>query len=405
MRKTENLSITNIISHDSLLIKILVITCILVLLFLAFLHRQENIRQTQELQEIAKEYRTERSMEEKRLDILFQDIQSTLSQEIPGIICWGDSLTAGAGGNGTTYPLVIHNLIENELCNTSFLNSVVDSKYSSLLSMNKYTFEVPEVLNMGVGGENTNTILGRNGSIPFVTSESITIPPTCEAVSIKFESQNGRNVAPLRQGSAGVNMVTIQGIEGILSIEQESYISADFSYYFTRNTPGASTTIPAGSIIETSGSTTGLNYLPVIFIGQNGGYADIDELISQQKAILQHQEANEEHYIIVGLHTGTSESRAELEAAMLEAYGNKYINLREYMSTDAMNDAGLEPTPEDIAMMKEGMTPASLLVSDGLHFNATAYELIGNLIYNRMDSLGYFDEVKKAFQNATAPTN
>ena len=30
---------------------------------------------------------------------------------------------------------------------------------------------------------------------------------------------------------------------------------------------------------------------------------------------------------------------------MLEEYGDKYINLREYMSTDAMKNADLTPTP------------------------------------------------------------
>ena len=41
-----------------------------------------------------------------------------------------------------------------------------------------------------------------------------------------------------------------------------------------------------------------------------------------------------------------------------------------------------------------GYTPFSLLAIDELHFNATGYELIGKLVYNRMESLGYFDEVK-----------
>ena len=79
---------------------------------------------------------------------------------------------------------------------------------------------------------------------------------------------------------------------------------------------------------------------------------------------------------------------------MVEEYGDKYINLREYMATDAIYDAGLEPTQDDLYRMQMGYTPFSLLAIDELHFNATGYELIGKLVYNRMESLGYFDEVK-----------
>lgn len=365
------------------------------MLVLLFLHKKEELQHTQELEKLAKEYRKERLVEEKHLDALFLSVRSILSEEIPGIICWGDSLTAGAGGNGIKYPLVLQSLLQTEICDTFSLEKVVSSKHSSLLSMKDYTLKAPEVLNMGVGGESTSTILGRNGAIPFVTSKAFTIPTSCEAVPIEFKSRNGYNVAPLRQGDAGVNPVKISGIEGTLS-----YISEDSSYYFTRKESGSSITVPCGSIIKTSGSTTGLNYLTVIFIGQNGGYSDIAELISQQRAILQHQEDHRERYIIVGLHTGTADSRAELEAAMLAEYGDKYINLREYMSTKALEDAGLEPTWEDIIMMEAGMTPSSLLVEDGLHFNATAYELIGNLIFDRMDTLGYFDVIKKAIIDA-----
>jgi lysophospholipase L1-like esterase len=141
-----------------------------------------------------------------------------------------------------------------------------------------------------------------------------------------------------------------------------------------------------------------LDYIPIIFIGQNGGYDDINDLIAQQRAIISHQkmsELNQGKFIIVGLHTGTEDSRRELEAAMQAEYGDQYINLRDYMATSGLKDAGIEPTEEDKEMMADGMTPASLMNSDKLHFNEAGYKLIGNLIYERMDELGYFDQIKE----------
>ena len=34
--------------------------------------------------------------------------------------------------------------------------------------------------------------------------------------------------------------------------------------------------------------------------------------------------------------------------------------------------------------------------TDDIHFNETGYRLIGNYLYERMEKLGYFDEMKEA---------
>lgn len=302
-------------------------------------------------------------------------------EKILGIICWGDSLTAGTGGDGTTYPAVLQQLIQDNLIPGALSDS----------------YEV-EVLNMGVGGEDTNTILGRNGAIPFVVAENLVIPAKAEPVEIRFQSAAGKAVAPLRQGTAGIEWVEMNGVSGELNIDQESYTSSEYSYTFTRKDVGDPVEIPAGTPILTSGSVMGTDYLTVIFMGENGGYDTYEELIAQQRAIIEHQMGNKDRFIVIGLHTGTAKERADLEAAMKTEYGDKYINLREYMCTEGLKDAGLTPTSEDEEMMEKGMTPASLMISDQCHFNEYGYKLIGKLIYNRMDELGYFDEMKNTLR-------
>lgn len=302
-------------------------------------------------------------------------------EKILGIVCWGDSLTAGTGGDGTTYPAVLQQLIQDNLIPEALSGS----------------FEA-EVINMGVGGEDTNTILGRNGAVPFVVAENLVIPAGTEPVEILLQSAAGKAVAPLRQGTAGMEWVEMNGISGELHINQESYTGSEYSYTFTRKDAGDPVEIPAGTPILTSGSVVGTDYLMVIFMGENGGYDTYEELIAQQRAIIEHQTENKDCFIIIGLHTGTAKERADLEAAMKTEYGDKYINLREYMCTDGLKDAGLTPTSEDEEMMERGMTPASLMISDQCHFNEYGYKLIGNLIYDRMDELGYFDEMKNALR-------
>jgi hypothetical protein len=255
-------------------------------------------------------------------------------------------LTAGAGGNGTTYPNVLMSLIKENLVDQFDPEQIAKSQgLSYIAGVRRYSLDAIDVVNMGVGGETTNTILGRNGAIPFVLENDFTIPSDTTAVEIHFTSENGKRVAPLRQGASGMDSVCIAGIKGVLSIQQESSTSENYTYYFTRSIAGESITVKAGTEIITSGSTQYLNYIPVIFIGQNGGYDDINELIAQQRAIIDHQEMSESNqgkFIIVGLHTGTAESRSKLETAMQAEYGAQYINLREYMSTSGLQDAELK---------------------------------------------------------------
>lgn len=322
----------------------------------------------------------EKSQKEK----LYEKLQEELKDVCPGIICWGDSLTIGTGGGGVNYPNVLERLIQEKL-------------------MPETLEDVPviEVINMGVGGEDTNTILGRNGAVPFVVSEDFVIPEGKEAVDIMFCSANGKNVAPLRQDNAGMESVVINGVLGEIQVIQESYTSDEYSYTFTRSKRGDVVEILAGTPIITSGAEIGTDYWTVIFIGENGGYDTPAELIIQQRAIIDHQTANNENYIIVGLHTGTAENREELEKAMVAEYGEKYINLREYLCTEGLEAAGLKGTEEDLAMMQNGMTPASLMIEDKCHFNEHGYRIIGKLIFDRMNQLGYFEQIKNTVETVT----
>lgn len=75
---------------------------------------------------------------------------------------------------------------------------------------------------------------------------------------------------------------------------------------------------------------------------------------------------------------------------MLEEYGDKYINLREYMSTDAMKNAGSNSYPVRHKRYGGRKRPAVASFDDMLHFNSDGYEIIGKLVYDRMEQLRLF---------------
>ncbi len=319
----------------------------------------QQIREEQRAEEAKKE--AEKEAEKARV--------AEILDRIPGIVCWGDSLTSGAGGGGIRYPNVV----------------------ADLLKYNEYI--TTTVVNMGVGGENTKGIMSRAGALDIVLTESVVIPEKCEAVQVKYSASDGSKISLLRQGNGGASNVSIAGIEGTLSIQQESYTSAEYSYWFTRAHEGAEISVDAGTQIINDGSLLYTDYVPVLFMGQNGGWDnDPLRLIEQQQAILDTCGKNKEHFIIVGLTTGSAESRAELETAMQEHWGEHYINLREMLCDEKLlGEYGVTCSDSDLQMIANGEVPDAIRVDD-VHFNATGYTIIGNVVFNRLVELRYVEK-------------
>ena len=104
-------------------------------------------------------------------------------------------------------------------------------------------------------------------------------------------------------------------------------------------------------------------------------------------------------YLVLGLCTlnGNRYDTFTMEAidnAMMQAFGNHFVNVRKYLGEEGFTDAKIEPSKQDKAAALTGQMPSSFLAGgSGAELNGTAYKLIGRLVYNRMENLGYFDEV------------
>lgn len=383
---------------------IIAIVLIGVLAVFLVMDNQEKKKESSKAEMKSLIYTKGEKAEMDRINAIFEGVTKSM-ESVPGIVCWGDGFGLKAGETETKFEIVLKQQIKEKLLNQLSFENIVEPKYSVILSKKRYQLQAPEVLNMGVVYETTNTMLGRNGAVPYMLAEAMTIPKDAQPVEVKLVSANGRNVQPLERSNKGMEEVEISGIRGVIYLEQGSGADGKLQYFFTRAEEGEEVTAEAGTQIVTSGSREGLNYLPVLFMGENGGFSDASNLIAQQRSVLKHQNENGDRYLIVGLVSGTSTQRAELENAMKKAYGDRYLNLREYMSTRGIEDANvllgaeIEPTAEDTEMMAQGMAPSSLL-SDETHLNDYGYELLGRLVYSRMEELGYFDEIKDAIAEA-----
>ena len=260
---------------------------------------------------------------------------------------WGDSLTAGAGGSGTSYP----NVCASELGITSFKNC-------------------------GVGGENANTIACRQGG------DSLILKPgnVSEYSLSELTDIYGTQCNPLRQGS-GSNSVTpiyINGVKCTLSISQTSTTDPNAKYTIT----GYNDKLLAETPVKFAGCDI-KSKITVIFVGQNGpGLSErlsiIDSMISKIN----------DKYIVMGLSSGSSASRADEEAQMLSKYGVHYFNTRNMLSKYGMSIMNLTPTTSDVNEMSKGEVPSSLR-SDSVHLNANGYTALGKMLSQKIRACGY----------------
>lgn len=353
-------------------------------------HRLDRAFSLWQASDLANEQASLQTQIENELTAHQLSLIAAIEQSIPGIVCWGDSLTATVSGSGTAYPLQLQQMLQNEL-NASFARLFpVDFETDK-----SYNLTIP-VSNMAVAGETSLTVAGRSGAIPYLLTEDITIPAdTGRAVRIRFTSQNGESVEPLVRGSKGLGSVTVGGVEGTLEIRQAYDDGERYAYYFTRSEEGEQQTVSAGTPIVTSAEEVYKDCIAVIQLGHNGGWSNADELVAQIKAVVEAQ-ANPDRYVVLGLAFGDAEELQTVNAALATAFGEHFIDLWQYMREDALADAGLQPTIEDMEAMADGYLPVSLTGGNS-SFNQTAHRLIAASIQRKLHLLGYMNTVDEVF--------
>jgi lysophospholipase L1-like esterase len=290
-----------------------------------------------------------------------------INSDIKKVVCWGDSLTTGAGGFGTSYRSVLQDELGDDY----------------------------DIINAGVGGEKSLTIAARQGGIPMYIDQSIEI--SSRAVQVVMGSRTNSNmkstyndsmVTPLFQGGGStINSCFIDSREYNLRWNG-AWNAVDGEYTIELiSSLDAPITIPSKSLIYTSSKQKYRNtHANIFFIGQNGGYSGGLELIDQIKKMIDFSGTS--NYLVIGLHAaGSVSSMMEREVLMEKEFGARYVNIRKYLITNALSDAGLVATSEDLLAIEQGQCPPQLLY-DAVHFNSAGYTVLGKLFAKRFQLLG-----------------
>lgn len=271
------------------------------------------------------------------------------------VLCYGDSMMEGYGGEGVTVP-----------------NTLADLSGAT-------------VLNYGIYAESTSCVSARMGANPQYLVEEIAIPSETTPIKAQFSGKYGYEML-LNFGDAGINNVFIDGIEGVY------FMNEDGDRMFQRLSPGEEKIVKRGTLLVTHAMVDKKpDDIIVIWCGSNDNPQnadDIDAVIDRINEMLAYCEAKE--YVVIGETTFMDRFPVinELNEAYAKEYGEHFLDIRKYLMEQALDDLGITPTDADIAAVQRGDVPESIRVDDS-HGNSDYYRLVGQQLYKKMTELGY----------------
>ena len=290
--------------------------------------------------------------------------QSIKAVSGPDIVCYGDSMTAGAG-SAIPYIKVLQDLLAAQGSNAN-------------------------VYNAGVGGESSPGITARQGGTPFIVRvvEGL-IPADRTGVKVTFDTLYGTTIRPLMQGhgSPGYGFVgDLNGIKGTISLVRPNGSSSswdDANYYlFTRNVAGSEVVANRPSPFYLDFAKAHLGDIHIIWIGQNG--PSTDRAISDAKAMIEHMNTLSKRYLVISKPTASTTD----DAAFFGAFGERFVPIKRYLIEFGLQDAGITPTDQDLADIAANNIPSSLR-SDAVHWNAAGYAILGQQVFKKLNQLGW----------------
>lgn len=266
------------------------------------------------------------------------------------------------------------------------------------------------IKNQAVSGEYTTSTSARQGGNALKVG-AFTIPAAAQDVAVTLTTEDGHTFGtnPVFSAGGSFNPCTISGVKGSITH------AGGGIYNFTRLTAGSAVEVAEGTIV-TSDADVALNGAEVMLInlGCNSGWDENpDALLNQVQLMVDHfVAAGGEKYIICGpsggKHLRTEEMRAitfEYEEKAATAFGEHWLNLREYLIANGLTENGLTASALDTERMALGQVPASLVgggtttdikmydgvsVTDDVHPNAYGANSIMLAFYNKGVALGYW---------------
>ncbi len=228
------------------------------------------------------------------------------------------------------------------------------------------------------GGDLCEHLAMKMGAAPLYVDPFV-IPAAKEAVNITLRGENLEPVYSLADlGTEGLSPAYIAGVKGHIS-----YNGSEDEFYFTRsdNAPYEEVAVNRLTRVVTKGMDD-LKTGDVHIICAYDEFENIDKYIEMLNRMVDHL-GSDKYVIIVYPYANYGE-------ALIKEFGDHVIDSHTYFTTQALKDAGIEPTEEDLKNIAEGYVPESLR-SDDEHGNSVFNALLTDLIVTKLTELGYIE--------------
>lgn len=248
--------------------------------------------------------------------------------------------------------------------------------------------------NMSAGGLGPSEIATKQGGLhPAVTVSGNQIPAS-GAVTGTLDDTNGWVIT----GTAGAVVLDVTGtLAGVPGTFHHN--NGDGSTItFTRTDAGAATSCPAGTPFYANQHNIRRKDNTLIMLGRNK--MDVNAITPAVAAMVANISTKNRKYLIMGPLGSVAETNPSagyttlklIHSTLAITYGARYYDLHEAFVAGqlaALTAAGITPTsPDTAATAADAIAPS--MAPDGVHFTQVGYNLIGDLVAAKLQSLGWY---------------
>lgn len=271
-----------------------------------------------------------------------------------GIAAFGDSMTIGLGGGGSSYPKTL---------------------------MQKTGLPV---WNYGISSQSSTEVALRSGALDVWITVSGGLIPASGSVAVTSVIPSGK----WHETNSWTFEGHLGGVRGVLTK------STAGAWSFARFVAGSAVTVPPETRWESAqqpGSLVGR----IIWVGRN--YPILENVVRDVQAMVSDAQRVGAPYLVIPPFNNGSEPSGSagyeniiaIGEALQLAHGPNCYDLRGYIIRNGLAQASITPTAADNTAINEDRIPPSIM-SDNIHLNGAGYIVAGNRIHEVTSSKGWY---------------
>lgn len=301
----------------------------------------------------------------------------------PEIDCFGDSLTEGAGGGGTTYPIALQSILGTP------------------------------VYGRGIGAQTSTQIsMRQGGNVARVTISADQIVSGANVITeidgVVLSSSGGmaankNHPFPLSSQSGNLErreIVTIQGVKGVLRRTASGGVPSTVETYTFTPLGGQylPVTCPPQSPMRFT-ARLGEDHIQILWLGRNDNQSP-DQIKSNVAHCVNRLRDTGGRYLILSVLNGAYGDEGAGNAAydvivgvnndLEELYPRNFVDIRRLLISEGLARAGITPTAQDETDIANDIPPSSLR-NDNIHLNAAGYTVVAEILAEQLRSRGWLN--------------